>query len=266
MKAFLLNNIKKLKSYLRLLRKTNFAGKYSIIAYLLTAILNIRQKLYKKHLVKIKVDSKYFFIRLLSGDISTLRQVFLEEAYEKKIKASGFVIDAGGHIGSFAIKASDNATSVISFEPIKENYDILCENIRLNKLNSVCALNVGLADTEGLKNFDFDSSSISTSTSSFKRGKKNINMVLVTTIDSYCNKNKIKEIDFIKLDVEGGELEVLKGSIKMLKKCKPYIAAEIHSERLEKEITKFLKSFGYTLDGMYKNSCPCPILYYKQDF
>ena len=73
--------------------------------------------------------------------------------------------------------------------------------------------------------------------------------VKTNTIDNFCKKNKIIKIDILKIDVEGSELEVLKGSKKILNKTH-LIQLEIYQNKknfikIEKKITKFLKRYNF---------------------
>jgi FkbM family methyltransferase len=73
--------------------------------------------------------------------------------------------------------------------------------------------------------------------------------VKTNTIDNFCKKNKIIKIDILKIDVEGSELEVLKGSKKILNKTH-LIQLEIYQNKknfikIEKKITKLLKKYNF---------------------
>jgi FkbM family methyltransferase len=69
------------------------------------------------------------------------------------------------------------------------------------------------------------------------------------TLDSYCNSKAVRP-DFLKIDVEGNELKVLRGGIKTLKACKPRILIEIECRHAGREKVAetfgFLSSLGYT--------------------
>ena len=62
------------------------------------------------------------------------------------------------------------------------------------------------------------------------------------TLDEYIASRKIKNVDFIKLDVDGSELEVLKGGVNFLKKYKPPIFMEL--------APYLYKEFGYEVDDL----------------
>ena len=70
-----------------------------------------------------------------------------------------------------------------------------------------------------------------------------------TTIDNICFKNNINEIDVLKIDTEGSELNVLKGASKMLKNTK-IILVEILDEKKNydekyKKVCDLIESFGF---------------------
>lgn len=75
--------------------------------------------------------------------------------------------------------------------------------------------------------------------------------VPITTLDSYVNKKRVKKLDFIKVDIEGGELDFLKGGVATISKFKPTIMAEVHDLRTKQwgyrafDIYNFLKQLGY---------------------
>jgi hypothetical protein len=71
--------------------------------------------------------------------------------------------------------------------------------------------------------------------------------IQVGTLDDYCRTNRIRKIDFIKVDIEGGEADFFSGGIKTLKKDKPIIlfeSAHTGPAYLEREI---LRGLGYNL-------------------
>ena len=73
--------------------------------------------------------------------------------------------------------------------------------------------------------------------------------VKTNTIDNFCKKNKIIKIDILKIDVEGSELEVLKGSKKILNKTH-LVQLEIYQNKknfikIEKKITTLLKKYNF---------------------
>lgn len=79
----------------------------------------------------------------------------------------------------------------------------------------------------------------------FEYDDLNIEKVNCVTIDDYMMKNKIEKINLIKIDVEGHQLNVMKGAKKMLCTFKPKIIVEVNTEIERQEIIDFSKEIGY---------------------
>ena len=74
--------------------------------------------------------------------------------------------------------------------------------------------------------------------------------VNTTSLDNYILRNEIRRVDFIKIDVEGHEFEVLKGSRETLIKYKPILLIEIeqrHHDFSVNKIFKYMKDLGYNI-------------------
>lgn len=136
------------------------------------------------------------------------------EGYMKyyTLKNGDFVIDAGAFHGYFAVYAAKivgESGKVICFEPDKNSFRILSKNIRLNKLKNVILINKGLWNkniTIGFKSCG-ESSAICLSNKSSEK-------IEVVKLDDELKKLNIKKVDFIKMDIEGAEIEALLGSKK----------------------------------------------------
>jgi FkbM family methyltransferase len=89
---------------------------------------------------------------------------------------------------------------------------------------------------------------------------KNISTIKVDTIslDTFCNQNGIDRIDILKMDIQGGELNVLKGALRLLENRKVgiiysevFFVEQYENTPLFHDISKFLHGFGYTLQDIY---------------
>jgi len=89
----------------------------------------------------------------------------------------------------------------------------------------------------------------------FKNKKIYLNTI---TFDEYIKKNKIKKVSLLKIDIDGSELDFLKGSINTIIKFKPHILCEIDSDVLKKKsinydkINKVLKKY-YNISKLHNN-------------
>ena len=143
-----------------------------------------------------------------------------ERSQEKKV-----TFDVGANIGLFTVMLAglDNI-EVHAFEPIGSTFERLSSNVTFNHFSSNVYLNLTAVGSEQ-GNVEFDTyadspainrlsnTSLVTSQSTAPIRQK----VTVITLDGYCQEKGIEQIDFLKIDVEGMEAQVLQGAKKMLK-------------------------------------------------
>jgi len=151
------------------------------------------------------------------------------------------IIDAGGFQGGTAIWFADKIGElgqVHSFEPLESNYLKMKENIHRNHLEQIIT-----AINEGLWNINTDlfiTDHLSASYCSADHGDLKIK---VTTLDTYVQAKKLERVNFIKMDIEGSELNALKGASETIIKFKPKLAISIyHLPGDIYEIPFFIKS------------------------
>jgi len=195
------------------------------------------------------------------GEISNYKedgeQLVLQ--YIKENTKNPVVFDVGAYMGDyseFILDIFENKVNLYSFEPSKENFKELKKiigdrakvfNIGFNDIKKKVFLysNVlqGLVHTSGKSIYKRDLREYN-----FKEGNKE--QIEVDTIDNFCLKNNIKKIDFLKIDAEGNELNILKGSLKMIKGDKiDYIQFETGCNMDSKD---YFKDFFYLLTPRYK--------------
>ena len=83
-----------------------------------------------------------------------------------------------------------------------------------------------------------------------------------TTLDEWVESSGITRIDFIKIDTEGAELEILKGGLNCLKRFKPKLLVEAHTfveESLLPNVEELLKSLGYSCERILRH--PATMIY-----
>jgi FkbM family methyltransferase len=149
------------------------------------------------------------------------------ERYEKyyKIGHNDTVIDAGAFNGILSLVYAEKAShgKVFSFEPDKKNLKQLKENFRLNdNPKNIDLIKKGLWSKTGEIKF-YEAGSVASS--SFYKAEKALERnIKVTSLDDFMTENKILAVDFIKMDVEGAELNILQGARKMLADLKPNLS------------------------------------------
>ena len=184
-------------------RKT-FSNWQTLIGVYFKTIKEKNVILETKNNIKIK-------IRTNSTDIMQLGTVWLIEDYEVSgfnINNEDVIIDIGAHIGLFSLFASQYCKNgkIFSYEPIEKNYNILKENIEVNKIENIISFNSAVSkQTNKLKIFINSDDSAH----SIFESEKNFIEVDSTTIKSIFDKNKIENCNLLKFDCEGAEYQII---------------------------------------------------------
>ncbi len=217
-----------------------------------------------------KYNKRYLFWKM--GNMKTNGELKVIKTFIPKSKV---IFDVGANCGDWtkiALKENPN-TIVHCFEPCSKAFNKL---INENKNSKVTANKIAMSSKTGTSEiFIFDVcdsyNSINKRDIGYGIGKPNkTETVELETIDNYCEKNNIKKIDFLKIDTEGHELEVLKGAIEMLNKNLidiiqfEYGDTYIDAGILLKDMFNFFKETQYDLYKVYLNEI-IPINKYNHD-
>ncbi|MFW6275576.1 MAG: FkbM family methyltransferase, partial [bacterium] len=141
-------------------------------------------------------------------------EIFLKQIYRFETKNPKPVIfDCGSHIGLSVLyfKMLYPGASIVAFEPDKKSFKILKKNIEHNKLDDIETYNLALSGTKGIINFyresspDWDTCGNSTVEEWGDRNGFYRESIESTVLSDYITG----EIDFLKMDIEGAELNVL---------------------------------------------------------
>lgn len=165
-----------------------------------------------------------------------------------------FVLDVGANIGVFSVAWARYMAgwgNLLAMEPQERIYYALCGNIALNNCWNAQAWQVAVSDGNGAINFTapdytqwatfggFDIKGNHCPGQTLDQDNKS-SRVQCMTIDSL----KLCRLDFLKIDVETMELEVLRGAMDTIERCKPIISVEVMLDR-EHYIQAQLEEFGY---------------------
>lgn len=175
-----------------------------------------------------------------------------------KPKKDQIIIDVGANVGYYTLNLSKKIGhngKIISIEPDPQTFKILKKNCELNRLTNVELHNYAISDHDGLMNL-FQSSTHSGQNSLIPNDSCQSITVKTITLDNLIGENFTK-IHWLKIDVEGSEFFVLKGSSRLLTKTQN-VLIEIHEEIMEKqnqkpeELIKILKNFGFKITTFNK--------------
>ncbi len=151
--------------------------------------------------------------------------------FQTLIKADDLVIDVGANIGCTSILFGELADRVISFEPSPTTFNLLQRNVKQSGLVNIKLHNFALGSSRSMSEITYASSNRS---GGFISNKTNISTGHITEkieiekLDEIINILNISKIDFIKIDVEGFEKEVIEGAKNTINKFKPIIVLELN--------------------------------------
>jgi FkbM family methyltransferase len=176
----------------------------------------------------------------------------------KLIREGDIAFDIGANFGWYSCHLAQivgEAGRVHIFEPTNA-IDELKSNLTLNRLESRCVLNqVALGEKEGTETL-FIPEKLGTAFASLREhsySRTRSICVPVQRLDDYVTANKIRDIAFMKADVEGAEYLVLKGAENVLKQYSPVIMLELQKVHTEyfgyspEELISYLEGLGYHL-------------------
>lgn len=153
-------------------------------------------------------------------------------------RADDIVFDIGAYVGDTALWFSKTVGSqgeVYAFEPEPNNFAKLKTNIERNNITNVIPLQMALSETEGRTQI-VGRGGVTAIT---QRGTNTT--IEATTIDKFVKVNKVPKVDYIKMDVEGHELKVLKGAAETIQTYKPRLALSVYHRGDDLvELPKFL--------------------------
>jgi len=172
---------------------------------------------------------------------------------------SSVVFDVGAHKGEWAKRAltiHPNLT-IHCFEPGRDNFKKLVMNVAAD--NVLCN-DFGLSSSKGERPFFVYKDAPGLNSLYQRRGLEDgwglgrteeIETVRLDTLENYCREKNIQKIDFLKVDVEGHELEVFKGGTSLFREGRvrviqfEYGGCNIDSKVLLKDILEFFKGMEY---------------------
>ena len=159
------------------------------------------------------------------------------------------VVDIGGHIGDFAIIAAKQGARVYTFEPERSNRELLISNIDLNAQSNIEVSSKAVSDRKEVARININPNN--TGCHSLVREYSRIfQTVEATTLDEIMDGILEDRIDFLKIDAEGAEFDILFScSVKTLDRVHK-IALEFHhfqSNRNINQLVDLLQKNGFTV-------------------
>jgi FkbM family methyltransferase len=157
--------------------------------------------------------------------------------------------DVGAHVGYYTLLFSALVGSeglAVAFEPLAENCQILEHHAKVNSCKNVVIMQLAASDTDGPGRFAEHES-----TSMGRLSDEGSTAVTCARIDTLVSRQLLRPADVMKIDVEGAELAVLKGSQELLRRHKPVVFLTTHGSAVDRECCLYLKVNDYQVVPLY---------------
>ena len=223
------------------------------------------------------LHAKLTYIAHLVKGVTKQHHVWMKYLLSKFINNESIILDIGGHSGQYAKLFSRLAPQgkIYSFEPGSYPLSILKLSVFLNQLQNVVVVSEGLGAAPGKLSLvtPLKENGVFRFGLAYMGVKENykfteVEEVPVTTIDKFAIDFGLKSLDFIKIDVEGWEAQILRGGSKTIQRYRPTLLIELVASQLSRtgddleEIWAMLMSWDYkpyvVIDDHNLNFHPIP--------
>jgi FkbM family methyltransferase len=168
--------------------------------------------------------------------------------FERTITDGSIVFDLGGFTGYYTLLASalvGPEGHVFVFEPLPRNLNYLHRHLTLNKISNVSVIEAAVSDHSGMLSFQVGPSSA--------RGRLEQGgdlLVRTVSLDEMIKSGELPDPQYLKVDVEGTELQVLEGAAHLLQRCHPILFIDTHGEEVHAQCCRYLEKLGYQLQAI----------------
>jgi FkbM family methyltransferase len=173
----------------------------------------------------------------------------------KNLQPGQVAYDIGANIGYLSLVMARRVGGdgrVFSFEPAPNAYAVLEMNARINRDIQFKPVHIALADATGSEPFSFFDYDVVSRLGDHSQNWSDAKVIDVTveTLDHYSEAAELPPPHFVKIDVEGAEMRVLRGMEQTLQHARPTLLIEVHSDDLEREVHDFCVDLGYTCQAV----------------
>lgn len=179
------------------------------------------------------------------------------------VKPGHTVIDVGAHIGYFSLHLGalvTNVGCVYSFEPDPRARDILTKSVHASGMEWVQVMAFALAAHNGSIDFYLAKGlGSSSAVRSVQQQDATVTVVPTATLDDLIKAGRVKnKVHMVKIDVEGFEVEAIRGMQRLLRTDRPILIVEVNQEMLEAQgespssLFELLKTLNYSLKALVR--------------
>jgi len=182
-------------------------------------------------------------------------EIFYDKVYERdyvRVNQGDVVVDIGANYGVFSLYTQQfNPSKVFAMEPIKSTFKCMSDNL---KEYGVTCVNKAIGNEDGFESFAItdvngNNFSLRHADGYHPSVMNNAEIVETTTFNTFVNDYDIDRIDFLKVDCEGGELDLFETiDTNFLKSSIKKIAMEYHSSKIKERVIEILTSNGFVIE------------------
>lgn len=173
--------------------------------------------------------------------------------FRNYVKEGMHVVDIGSNLGYYALLAATLVGPkgrILAIEPEPQNYKLLTMNMIANHIQNIDTVQCAVGSKNGTSELYLTKTLNTNSLIPPVDGSAIASIqVKVKTLDALLAELDFPKVDFVRMDIEGGEIAVIKGMQNTLKQYKPAILIELHRDRVGTDsivkLLKSLKAFGY---------------------
>lgn len=173
------------------------------------------------------------------------------EIIGKTLKKGEIFFDIGANVGFYSLLAAEivrEEGQVFSFEPLPQNFEYLKKHIAINNYKNIFPYQFAVSEKSGSAFFGEI-----INPAQGRLVENGTIRVKTIALDDWIQSKKLPIPKAIKIDVEGEEFSVLKGSQCLISKNKPIIFLSIHNKEAYQKCCEYLSALGYSLTPIEKS-------------
>lgn len=183
-------------------------------------------------------------LRVLEGSYEPEQSL----CFARELKEGSCLFDVGSHVGWYSLLSSrlvGNTGKIIAFEASPRNYWFLQQHIYKNRINNIITEHLGVSEQAGRLSFQ-----AGTGTGTGRLADDGDIQVTAISLDDYCQQHQLIPTH-LKIDVEGGEMAVLRGARSLLEQHQPLIFLSTHGKDIKQHCIDYLTDLGYRFEVMH---------------
>jgi FkbM family methyltransferase len=165
------------------------------------------------------------------------------EHLEALLGRTGVFIDVGANTGVYSLKAAKHLGDgglVLAVEPFPEVLDVLCQNVRLNRFSNVRVRSYCVAGKTAERTLWLNRGRPSFFSLTRRMGAAPGLAVQAVSLDQLVTRENLSGLDYLKIDAEGAEREIVVGGVRSIERYRPIIQAEDGAGILTGELPDYL--------------------------